>query len=60
MQTNRNELFLFIKMSKDFINPPCKRFRRTTYDNMGFNTVRAHHSLTKDGCSRLESLVWES
>lgn len=57
MQTNRNELFLFIKMSKDFINPPCKRFRRTTYDNLGFNTVRAHHSLTKDGCSRLESLV---
>jgi len=44
-------------MSKDFIHPPCKRFGRTVFENTGFNTVRAHHSLQKDGCTRMESLV---
>ncbi|CAD8206740.1 unnamed protein product [Paramecium pentaurelia] len=43
-------------MSKDFIHPPCKRFGRTVFENTGFNTVRAHHSLQKDGCTRMESL----
>lgn len=44
-------------MSKDFIHPPCKRFGKTAFENRGFNTVRAHHSLQKDGCTRMESLV---
>ncbi|CAD8113717.1 unnamed protein product [Paramecium sonneborni] len=43
-------------MSKDFIHPPCKRFGRTIFENTGFNTVRAHHSLQKDGCTRIQSL----
>lgn len=32
-------------MSKNFIVPPCKRFGATHYDTIGYNTVRAHHSL---------------
>lgn len=44
-------------MSHDFLNPPCKRFGGTHYDNMGYNIVRAHHSLQTNGCSRMQSLV---
>lgn len=57
MKKSRNELFLIIKMSHDFLNPPCKRFGGTHYDNMGYNIVRAHHSLQTNGCSRMQSLV---
>ncbi|CAD8117821.1 unnamed protein product [Paramecium sonneborni] len=43
-------------MSKDFIYPPCKRFGKTTFENSGINTVRAHYSLQKNGCTRNQSL----
>lgn len=53
--------FLIIKMSHDFLNPPCKRFGGTHYDNTGYNIVRAHQSLQTHGCSRMQSIVeWRS